>query len=626
MKITPLMFGANQDKKRINSQKIEFVAPIIAQQNPISHIPRPYIPMSETQIAFRGLKFQEQVVKAVKGKKYQGEGLFTPDGKWHDFSRVGGDLLAQENLDLTKATDNEVHAYRYSDALTESLYSWTARFNKFNMDKMLATFPTLNDEDVQKQFEKNRAELWDFKKNKSLDVPVIDQKGKLSLDCVVFDTETTGLNIFGDKSRKNQPLDRIVQIGAVQVKGGNLKASSAISQLINPEMPIPDAAKNVHGISDDMVKDAPHIEQYLKGFLKKYLNKENGIIVAYNSKFDMTILNNSIRRHNNTVAAEDALKEKQPHKVLDPFILIQRIHPYLGVRKKLGEQYQHLFCAKMEGAHDALADVKGTVNVLKYCVYWLADHRKDKNVPLTLREVLMFQNGGEKIANLNVHLDSEGCNNAVNYNKSYSQVAIPVVNYFRGYHLNKTSLDEMKDEIGEVNHAKILKSGLVKKKYLLEEKEGELLVDSKDKKPDEKFKAMSYKLRSNFQKVLGFAKIEGYNGKSADEIRDYITEESKRFINQKAVNIWMKNPNPEDIKDGNDLADLKIARRVMKEAKEEAEQPTNITPIIEEAPKVTPKKLVKAPSKVVKKSSKPNPKLKLNTDTKPKPKPKKPKQ
>lgn len=57
----------------------------------------------------------------------------------------------------------------------------------------------------------------------------------------------------------------------------------------------------------------------------------------------------------------------------------------------------------MENAHDAFADVKGTVDVLKYTLYYLSEHRKDKSKPLTLREVLLFQNGCN-VANIDIPL------------------------------------------------------------------------------------------------------------------------------------------------------------------------------------------------------------------------------
>lgn len=564
IKIFPAFYNMNTESKKDNAAKPSFSIPILPQKNQISHFPKPYLGKQPDSVVFKGLKFQNEVVKKVLGKKHQGLGLYTPNGKWIDFNRVGEDL---EDLDITKATDKEVAAYDFSNSLRETLSTWVRRYNKHNMDKMLATYPTLNSEEAHVRFADNLEKLWDNRHGHSLDIPITDKNGKLILDCVVFDTETTGLNIFGNKYKKSaKPLDRIIQIGAIQIKKGEVVPSSAYNQLINPEMPIPEKASDIHGITDEMVKDQPPIERILKPFLRDYMNKKNGIIVAYNHKFDITILNNAIRKNN--TFSEDNLKEKAYHKVLDPFILMQRIHPYLGVRKKLGEQYRFLFRKKMENAHDAFADVKGTVDVLKYSLYFLSEHRKDKSVPLSLREVLIFQNGG-KVENINLPFDNEDCNALVNYNKSYVHVSLPVDNYFKGYKLSSGVLGSLKEEIGENNFKKLKKDKIENKLFNLRNSSGLPINPEETKQIPKKggFENSFYVMKKNFKKVLGFANLESYNDKSKEEIEDLITERAKQYVHQKAIPIWMKNPNPEDIKDGNDLPDLAIARRVMEEAK-----------------------------------------------------------
>lgn len=93
----------------------------------------------------------------------------------------------------------------------------------------------------------------------------------------------------------------------------------------------------------------------------------------------------------------------------------------------------------MENAHDAFADVKGTVDVLKYTLYYLSEHRKDKSKPLTLREVLLFQNGCN-VANIDIPFDSDRCNDSVNMRASYRPVSLSVDNYHDGYMLTKNIL------------------------------------------------------------------------------------------------------------------------------------------------------------------------------------------
>ena len=60
-----------------------------------------------------------------------------------------------------------------------------------------------------------------------------------------IDLETTGTNLG---------IDRIVEIAIVKILSDGTRIIKR--KLINPEMPIPAGSTDVHGITDDMVKDA----------------------------------------------------------------------------------------------------------------------------------------------------------------------------------------------------------------------------------------------------------------------------------------------------------------------------------------------------------------------------------
>ena len=62
----------------------------------------------------------------------------------------------------------------------------------------------------------------------------------------IIDLETTGVNISSD---------RIVEIAIVKIMPDGSRQVKR--KLINPEMPIPPGSTEVHGISNEMVKDAP---------------------------------------------------------------------------------------------------------------------------------------------------------------------------------------------------------------------------------------------------------------------------------------------------------------------------------------------------------------------------------
>lgn len=93
---------------------------------------------------------------------------------------------------------------------------------------------------------------------------------------VVTDIETTGTNALQDK---------ITEIGAVKIVDGTITES--FETLVNPQIPIPKEIVGLTGITDDMVKNSPTIEQVFPDYFK-FLG--DGIFVAHNSDFDYKFL------------------------------------------------------------------------------------------------------------------------------------------------------------------------------------------------------------------------------------------------------------------------------------------------------------------------------------------------
>ncbi len=101
---------------------------------------------------------------------------------------------------------------------------------------------------------------------------------------VVFDTETTGLLPHKDE---------VVQIGAVRVVRGQIVSGEVLDTLVNPGIPIPPGATQVHRISDDMVQDAPGIAEAGRSF---HDFARDAVIVAHNAPFDMAFLHRHAER------------------------------------------------------------------------------------------------------------------------------------------------------------------------------------------------------------------------------------------------------------------------------------------------------------------------------------------
>ena len=100
---------------------------------------------------------------------------------------------------------------------------------------------------------------------------------------LILDTETTGFYY--------QDGDRIIEVGAIEMVNRKLTGSS-IHIYINPKKPVGDS-ENVHGISDDFLKDKP-LYQEIADTLFAYL--KGAEIIAHNASFDMNFLDMEFKR------------------------------------------------------------------------------------------------------------------------------------------------------------------------------------------------------------------------------------------------------------------------------------------------------------------------------------------
>ncbi|NCN95282.1 MAG: 3'-5' exonuclease [Bdellovibrionales bacterium] len=135
---------------------------------------------------------------------------------------------------------------------------------------------------------------------------------------IAFDLETTGF-LPG--------VDRIVELGAVRFVDGEVDA--IFSTLIDPLMPMPQAASRVNGITDEMLAGKPNIEELLEPFADFC---EDDFLVAHNAAFDTQFLTKDIEKH----------ESKAPRGlILDSLPLARKVFPGMA-NYKLGTLVQHL--------------------------------------------------------------------------------------------------------------------------------------------------------------------------------------------------------------------------------------------------------------------------------------------
>lgn len=96
---------------------------------------------------------------------------------------------------------------------------------------------------------------------------------------IVMDTETTGLDPFDGH--------RIVEIGGVELMN-HVPTGRTYHQYINPMRDMPTEAFDVHGISEDFLRDKPKFEEIAQAFLDFVGDAK---LVIHNAAFDMKFLN-----------------------------------------------------------------------------------------------------------------------------------------------------------------------------------------------------------------------------------------------------------------------------------------------------------------------------------------------
>ncbi|MBR1520329.1 MAG: 3'-5' exonuclease [Bacteroidaceae bacterium] len=157
---------------------------------------------------------------------------------------------------------------------------------------------------------------------------------------IFFDLETTGVDVA---------KDRIVELCYIKVfPNGNEESQS---MRINPGRPIPKKATDVHGITDEDVKDCPYFKDIAADLYKTF---DGCDLAGFNSnKFDIPLL------------CEEFLRLGMDFDVAKRRCIdVQNIYHKLE-RRTLVAAYQY-YCGKdLENAHSALADTRATLEVLE---------------------------------------------------------------------------------------------------------------------------------------------------------------------------------------------------------------------------------------------------------------------
>lgn len=227
-----------------------------------------------------------------------------------------------------------------------------------------------------------------------------------------FDLETTGTNVDND---------RVVQIAITKRYPDGRVVQKTF--YINPEMDIPEGASNVHGITNDLVKDSKTFAQMAETL---YLTLKDCVLIGFNSdSFDIPLIKSEFKRCGYEFPAPGQVK-------VDALKLYRKLNA-----NTLGAIYKRMFGVELDGAHDATNDINATDAILMNLL---------ENTPelenMSAKEVDVYLNGDE------VYLDSQR-NILINKYKQYI--------WGNGKHKGRVILDDDK-EIVDYNNYVINKS------------------------------------------------------------------------------------------------------------------------------------------------------------------------
>jgi DNA polymerase-3 subunit epsilon len=162
---------------------------------------------------------------------------------------------------------------------------------------------------------------------------------QLTRPIAFIDLETTGVNLS---------TDRIVEIAIVKLLPDGTRQVKR--KLLNPQIPIPQGSTDIHGITDEMVKDAPTFKM-AGNEIKQFL--ENCDLWGYNSnRFDIPVLMEEFLRAEMDVDLSD-------RRMIDVQHIFYQMEP-----RTLTAAYK-FYCEKeLANAHSAEIDITATVEVL----------------------------------------------------------------------------------------------------------------------------------------------------------------------------------------------------------------------------------------------------------------------
>ncbi|QNE78426.1 3'-5' exonuclease [Streptomyces finlayi] len=170
-----------------------------------------------------------------------------------------------------------------------------------------------------------------------------------------FDTETTGVDV---------EEDRIVSAALVVQDTADGRAR-VTRWLVNPGIPVPAGATEIHGLTDDHLQrngrwPAPVVEEIARALAEQ--GATGRPLVVMNAPFDLTLLDRELKRHR--ASSLGRYLQNSPLCVLDPRVLDKHLDRYRKGRRTLTDLCE-VYGVALDGAHDAAADAAASLELVR---------------------------------------------------------------------------------------------------------------------------------------------------------------------------------------------------------------------------------------------------------------------
>ena len=212
---------------------------------------------------------------------------------------------------------------------------------------------------------------------------------KLERDLIWFDFEATDVDT---------EIARIVQIAATKIKKDGTRETK--ETLINPEIDIPQPSIDVHGITNEMVKNSPLFKQLAVSLREWFKDCDLG---SFNgNQYDIPLLNAELVR----VGLEPI---DWDYNTFDARVLYQKLFP-----NTLSDIYKRLTGKELVDAHNAQSDVDASIEIGDILLAKLKEEQLEVEIN-SVKDLDLFLQADKKRVDISGKLyeDSEG---VVKYN------------------------------------------------------------------------------------------------------------------------------------------------------------------------------------------------------------------